>query len=117
MDSTGYGLHHVLAQTLVQRGLAAHGPANAVLLPHTLAALARRRPRQAEALADALGQAPAAAAAALRERTGATRLRDLGIPEEALDACADTAAARPQLDHTPPRADRAEIRALYAAAW
>ena len=117
MDSTGYGLHHVLAQTLVQRGLAPHGPANAVLLPHTLEALARRRPRQAEALADALGQAPAAAAAALCERTGATRLRDLGIREEALDACADTAAARPQLDHTPPRADRAEIRALYAAAW
>ena len=30
---------------------------------------------------------------------------------------ADTAAARPQLDLTPPRADRAEIRAVYAAAW
>ena len=47
MDSTGYGLHHVLAQTVVQRGLAAHGAANAVLLPHTLAALARRAPAAA----------------------------------------------------------------------
>jgi alcohol dehydrogenase class IV len=117
MDSTGYGLHHVLAQTVVQRGLAAHGAANAVLLPHTLAALARRAPRQLEALADAVGQEPAAAAADLCERTGATRLRDLGIAEEELEACADTAAARPQLDLTPPRAERAEIRAVYAAAW
>ena len=117
MDSTGYGFHHVLSQTVVQRGLAAHGAANAVLLPHTLAALARRAPRQLEALADALGQEPAAAAAHLCERTGATRLRDLGIAEEELDACADTAAARPQLDLTPPRADWAEIRAVYAAAW
>ena len=117
MDSTGYGLHHVLAQTVVQRGLAAHGAANAVLLPHTLAALAGRAPRQLQALADAIGQEPAAAAARLCERTGATRLRDLGITAEDLDACADTAAARPQLDLTPPRADRAEIRAVYAAAW
>ena len=52
-----------------------------------------------------------------RNASGATRLRDLGIDEAALDACADTAAARQQLDHTPPRADRAELRALYAAAW
>jgi alcohol dehydrogenase class IV len=117
MDSTGYGLHHVMAQTVVQRGLAAHGAANAVLLPHTLGALAWRRPAQHEALERVLGEDPAEAAARMRERTGATRLRDLGIPAEALDGCADAAAARPQLDHTPPRADRAELRALYDAAW
>jgi alcohol dehydrogenase class IV len=117
MDSTGYGLHHVLAQTLVQRGLASHGPSNAVLLPHTLAALARRRPAELALLAAGIGEEPAAAAARLCARTGATRLRDLGIDEAALDACAETAAARPQLDHTPPRADRAELRAIYAAAW
>jgi len=117
MDSTGYGLHHVLAQTLVQRGLASHGLSNAVLLPHTLAALARRRPAELALLAAGIGEEPAAAAARLCARTGATRLRELGIGEAALDACADTAAARPQLDHTPPRADRAELRAIYAAAW
>jgi len=117
LDSTGYGLHHVMAQTLVQRGLAAHGPANAVLLPHTLPALAWRCPERLEGLARVLAEDPAQAAARLRERAGATRLRDLGIDPAALDACAEAAAARPQLDHTPPRADRAELRALYAAAW
>jgi alcohol dehydrogenase class IV len=117
MDSTGYGLHHVLAQTLVQRGLTSHGRANAVLLPHTLAALAWRRPAQLAALEAALGEDPADAAARLCPRTGAVRLRDLGIDEPALDAAADAAAARPQLAHTPPPADRAELRAIYAAAW
>ena len=117
MDSTGYGLHHVLAQTLVQRGLASHGRSNAVLLPHTLRALARRRPAEVAALDAAIGQDAAGAAASLCARTGAVRLRDLGIDGAALDAAADAAAARPQLDHTPPRADRAELRAVYAAAW
>ena len=117
MDSTGYGLHHVMAQTVVQRGLAAHGPANAVLLPHTLGALAWRCPRQYERLQRVLGEEPVAAAARLRERTPATRLRDLGLDAVALDACAEAAAERPQLDHTPPRADRAELRALYDTAW
>ena len=116
LDSTGYGLHHVLAQTLVRRGLAGHGPANAMLLPHTIAALARRCPEPHARLAAALGEDPAAAAARLRELTGATRLRDLGVGEDALDACVEAAAARPQLDATPPRPDRDELRSIYAAA-
>jgi alcohol dehydrogenase class IV len=116
MDSTGYGLHHVMAQTLVQRGLATHGGANAILLPHTTGALAWRKPGAIEALAAALGEDPAEAATRLCERTGASRLREVGVDDGSLDACADAAAARPQLANTPPPADRAEIRALYDAA-
>ena len=117
IDSAGLGLHHVLSQTLVRRGLAGHGAANAIMLPHTVAALARRRPAAHEALTAALGEDPAGAAARICRLTGATRLRDLGIDPAALDACAETAAARPQLDATPPRAGRDELRALYGAAW
>jgi alcohol dehydrogenase class IV len=117
LDSAGLGLHHVLSQTLVRRGLAGHGPANAIMLPHTIPALARRRPDAHAALADALGEDPAAAAARACALTGATRLRDLGVDPSALDACADTAAARQQLAATPPRAGRDELRALYEAAW
>ncbi len=47
IDSTGFGLHHVLAQTLVRHGLAGHGQANAIMLPHTIPALARRCPERA----------------------------------------------------------------------
>ncbi len=116
IDSTGFGLHHVLAQTLVREGLASHGQANAILLPHTAAALARRFPERDAALAAVLGESPAAAAARLCARTGATRLRELGVREGDLEACVATAAERAQLDATPPRPDRAELRALYRAA-
>ena len=116
LDSTGLGLHHVVAQSLVPLGVG-HGQANAIVLPHTIGALARRAPERHAELAVALGEEPAAAAARLCALTPATRLRDLGLDAAALDRAADAAASRPQLDATPPRADRAELRALYAAAW
>jgi alcohol dehydrogenase class IV len=116
IDSTGFGLHHVMAQTLVFAGLATHGQANAILLPHTMGALAWRFPDWFESLATTLGEDPAEAAARLCARSGATRLGALGIDDAELDAAADAAALRPQLDGTPPRADRAELRALYEGA-
>jgi alcohol dehydrogenase class IV len=117
LDSTGFGLHHVMAQTLVRQGLAGHGQSNAVLLPHTIPALGRRFGSEHAALSAALGDDPAGAAARLCALTGVTRLRDLGVEEGALDACAETALARPQLDNTPPRPGLEELRGLYAAAW
>lgn len=116
IDSTGYGLHHVLSQTLVRTAGVGHGPANAVLLPHTLGALAWRFPREHEALAEALGEDPADAAARLRALTGATRLAELGVDGAALPECAEAASRRPELDQTPPRAGRAELLALYEHA-
>jgi alcohol dehydrogenase class IV len=117
IDSTGYGLHHVLSQTLVRVGGAGHGPANAVLLPHTTGALAWRFPQRIDALGLALEGDPADVAARMCVHTGATRLRDLGLDHDVLAQCAETAAERPELDLTPPRADRAELLALYEAAW
>ncbi|HEX8082706.1 MAG TPA: iron-containing alcohol dehydrogenase [Solirubrobacteraceae bacterium] len=109
IDANHYGLHHVLSQTLVRVGGAGHGPANAAMLPHTIEALRRR------------GEIPPEAAGVARDlarRAGAERLRDLGVAREALDRCADAAAARgADLARTPPPADRDEIRALYEAAW
>jgi len=116
IDSTVYGLHHVLSQTLVRLGGIGHGPANAIMLPHTLGALAWRFPAWIERLGEAMGGDPAEFAAALCARTGATRLGELGVEAAALDTCADAAAERPELGLTPPRADRAELRALYGDA-
>jgi alcohol dehydrogenase class IV len=48
---------------------------------------------------------------------GATRLRDIGVEREVLAECAEAASGRPELDLTPPRADRAELLALYEGAW
>jgi alcohol dehydrogenase class IV len=107
IGSTGYGLHHVLSQTLVRFAGVGHGPANAIMLPHSIEALARRGYD---------GEA-AALAAKLVDLTGATRLRDVGVGPEQLELCADEAASRPELAMTPPPADRDEIRALYQSAY
>jgi len=108
IDACGYGLHHVLSQTLARFGGVSHAQANAAMLPHTLGALRSR----------GAGDAGAALELArdLARRAGASRLGELGVSEQTLDECADVAAERPDLDLTPPRLSRDEIRALYDAA-
>jgi alcohol dehydrogenase class IV len=108
IDQTGYGLHHVLAQTLVRVAGAGHGPANAAMLPHTLTALRRRN----AGLVDAQ-----ALAGRLAELAGARRLRDIGVPEDRLEACVAAAVERAELRKTPPTAEAAEINDLYRRAW
>ena len=111
IDSTGLGLHHVLAQTLVRVLGAAHGAANAVMLPHTIAALATREPAAIAAFGDV-----AALARRLQVIAGATSIAALGLETSRLGEAADAAAARPQLANTPPAAGRDEILAIYEAA-
>ena len=116
IDSTLYGLHHVMAQTLVRFAGISHGLANSIMLPRTLPALAWRFPDWYERLAEAVSGDPAVVAMAICTRTGRTTLREAGVELDALDGCADAAAERAELQLTPPRADRAELRALYADA-
>jgi alcohol dehydrogenase class IV len=117
IDAAGYGLHHVMAQTAVRLAGVGHGEANAILLPHTLRALARRFPGRLDQLAAALGDDPPSVAARFAARTGTVRLRDAGVPAERLADCADAAAQRFELGLTPPPADREELLAIYEAAW
>jgi alcohol dehydrogenase class IV len=117
IGSTGYGLHHVLSQTLVRFAGVGHGPANAIMLPHTASALKRRFPDALAALAGSVDEDLEALAARLCELTGVTALRELGVSEEQLERCADEAAGRPELHMTPPAADRDELRALYESAY
>jgi alcohol dehydrogenase class IV len=109
IDSAGYGLHHVLSQTLARLAGVGHGQANAVMLPHTLVALERRGAPGARGLV--------ALATELARRAQATSLGELGVDEGTLDRCAGAAAERSELDLIPPRPDRDELRALYAAAF
>jgi alcohol dehydrogenase class IV len=107
----------VLAQTLARFTDAGHGGANALMLPHSLRALGSRSPAWIEQLGDALGEDPSAFAARLGALTGLSKLRDAGVTESQLDYCAEQAAGRPELQLTPPAADRDELRSLYAAAY
>jgi alcohol dehydrogenase class IV len=115
IGSTGYGLHHVMSQTLVRFAGVGHGPANALLLPLTVAALATRAPEPIARLGRALGEPPAALAERLRALSGAERLREVGVSEEQLAECAREAASRPELALTPPAADEAELLGLYTS--
>jgi alcohol dehydrogenase class IV len=110
IDQNGYGLHHVLSQTLRAIGGVGHGQANAVMLPHTARALAARFPGRVPDVAITLAEE-------LARLAGAQRLRDLAVTPDTLDRCATAAARRADLDHTPPKADEAELRSLYDAAW
>ena len=118
IDSTGYGLHHVLSQTLVRLAGAAHGPANAVLLCHTIGALAWRFPRAHRGARDRARGRPGgrrgAHVPARPARRGCVTSASSGKRSR---ECAEAAAERPELDLTAPRADRAELLALYEGAW
>jgi alcohol dehydrogenase class IV len=117
IGSTGYGLHHVVSQTLARFADVGHGAANAIMLPQALSALARRFPAWNARLAQALGSEPATFAARLRELAGLTGLRAAGVSDAELERCAEEASRRPELQMTPPPADLEELRALYRAAF
>ena len=112
IDAAWYGLSHVLSQTLVRVGGAGHGPANAAVLPHAIAALERRRPGYVDP-----DETLRALARTLAEHAGADGIRKLGVDRERLADCAQAAAQRAELGLTPPRADEAELLAIYEAAW
>lgn len=117
IGSTGYGLHHIVSQTLARFAGIGHGAANAIMLPHSLGALAERAPEWNALLGDALGSEPSAFATRLRDLTGVSRLRDAGVSERQLEDCAEQASQRPELHMTPPPASAEELRALYQAAY
>ncbi len=117
IGSCGYGLHHVLAQTLARFAGIAHGAANAVMLPHSLAALRRRSPQVIAGLERPLGEDPIVIAERLATLAEATRLRELGVSRAQLDRSVQEAAARAELHLTPPAAGRDEVRALFEAAY
>jgi len=117
IGATGYGLHHVVSQTLARFAGVAHGDANAIMLPQSLFALGRRFPAELHEVAEAVGSDPVALASRLCEIGGVTRLRDAGVSRDQLDHCVQEASARPELQMTPPAAGRDELAELYAAAY
>ncbi|HWF71805.1 MAG TPA: iron-containing alcohol dehydrogenase [Solirubrobacteraceae bacterium] len=117
VGATGYGLHHVLAQTLVRVAGLGHGQANAIVLPHTIAALSRRSPAWFALLGEALGASPAPFAARLRGLAGAHGLGEAGVPESALAGVAEQASRRAELAMTPPAAGPTELGQILRAAY
>jgi alcohol dehydrogenase class IV len=107
MGSTGYAVHHVVAQSVARLAGAPHAEANAVVLPHATALVAGRAPGPVGRLGVALGAAredPTLVrdrVAGLAARSGARRLRDLGVDDALFPRIAAAAADRPELRRTP----------------
>lgn len=119
---TGYGVHHVLCQTIVRVVGTPHAQTNAVMLPHSLRLMEARAPDQLGRLALALGaerERPglaASRAAELAAYSGVSRLSELGVEEAVLGRVAATASGRPQLDRTPDPPGEGELLALLRTA-
>jgi alcohol dehydrogenase class IV len=115
---SGFAVHHVLGQTLVRETGTPHAETNAVLLPHVVAAMAPRAPREIELLGHALGRPGDAAGpvAELAAATGVRGLRDLGVTEDQLLGVADAAARRDDLAGTPGGMSRDDVLDLLRLA-
>jgi len=118
LEGAGLGLAHAIAQALGGRFGIPHGAANALSLAPTLRFNEPVAGAEIARLAAAMnvGDAPARAEE-LARLAGFERLRDLGVPEDELDAVAEVAAARPGNRANPRQASAAEIAALLRAIW
>jgi alcohol dehydrogenase class IV len=121
VGSAGFALHHVVGQTLVRVTGAPHALAYAVLLPHTLRAMVPRAPEEMADIAGALhthGGAEAAPerVAELAARSGATRLSELGVRPDQVEAVVEEILARPDLANTPDPPEAGELRRLIEGA-
>jgi alcohol dehydrogenase class IV len=118
IDSAGFGLHHVVCQTLVRLCGTPHAGTNAAILPHAAAQLSSRARDAFGPLADALGTdldglEPRIAALGQPQRLGV-----LANHPDKLDAALEAMLSRPELAHVPgPPLTRLDLAGLVDRAW
>jgi alcohol dehydrogenase class IV len=118
LDSAGFGIHHVICQTLVRVLGTPHAETNATILPRALEALRDRAPRVIAALAQALGTSPGELGERVEELSGGRRrLSDLGADENRLDEALDAMTRRGELRNVPDPPHRDELARIVQAAW
>lgn len=117
LGSTGMALHHKLCHILGGTFDLPHAETHSVILPHALAFNAPAVPHAMTALTRAFdGSDPIASLAALVHRIGApTALRDIGMPQDGIEAAADQAVENPYWN--PRKIDRESVRLLIERAY
>jgi alcohol dehydrogenase class IV len=119
IDSAGFGLHHVVCQTLVRVCGTPHAETNAVVLPGAAAFVAGREPAPFTRLAAALGVDPPELRQRLFELAGsppglAALGADAGCRGEAVAAMLE----RSELGNVPgPPLSAAELESVLDSAW
>jgi alcohol dehydrogenase class IV len=111
-------LAHALAQAIGGRYGLPHGTLNGICLPPVLRFNSAFVPAALGRFGEAIGAPdPAARVEELCRLGGATRLRDLGVPERDLPELAASAAERGGNRANPHVASAAEIERLLREAW
>jgi alcohol dehydrogenase class IV len=118
IDSAGFGMHHVICQTLVRVCGSPHAETNAAILPPALAFLADRTPDAIARLAAALGTALPGLAPRLTDLGRPLALAPLSTQPENLESAYEAMLKRPELGHVPgPAVTRADLVGIVASAW
>lgn len=118
IDSAGFGLHHVVCQTLVRVCGTPHAETNAAILPVALGFLATRAPAALEPVAAALGVGLAGLPARVAELGRPAALEPLASAPEELERALEAMLERSELDRVPgPSVSRADLAGIVAAAW
>ncbi|MDX6623796.1 MAG: maleylacetate reductase [Solirubrobacterales bacterium] len=118
IDSAGFGLHHVVCQTLVRVCGTPHAETNAAILPPALAFLTDRDPDAFEPLASALGTDLPGLARRLTDLGRPPTLAPLSTQPENLESALEAMLQRSELGHVPgPAVSHADLAAIVASAW
>ncbi len=116
--SAGSGMHHKICHVLGGMFDLPHAQTHAVVLPHVLAFNAPNAPESEQRIAKALGAQSATSGLAdlYTELHAPKALRDLGMPEQGIEAAvARVLAAIPESNPTPVTHD--SVERLLRAAW
>jgi maleylacetate reductase len=110
-------LGHAMAQAVGGRYGLPHGTVNGICLPAALRYNARYAPEALRRFGEAVGGDPATRVEQLAALGGATRLRDLGVPEADLPELATAVAQRGGNQANPNPATPVEIEQLLRSVW
>jgi len=123
-DFTGGGLAQALSHAIGPRSSAANGVVEALLLPHAMRFVADVVPHRFALIGDVLREpdrTPDAVVGAIEAALGSlgvpTRLRDVGVTEDALNESADHAMDDWAITAGPRTPSRQEVIDLLTAAW
>jgi alcohol dehydrogenase class IV len=118
IDSAGFGLHHVVCQTLVRVCGTPHAETNAAVLPHSIALLAERAPEPYERLAPALGTKRSGLQKRIEELGHPRPLSRVGADASKLDETLEAMHRRSELARVPGvPVTREDLAELVRAAW
>jgi maleylacetate reductase len=119
LQNASMGVHHGLSQMIGGRTGIAHGLANAIVLPHAVRFNADAVPDEVRRIGEAIGAPddPAGAIADLVERLGLpSRLSDVGVGADDLDAIARMAPGNRNVAGNPRPVGEQDARAILEAA-